>query len=342
MSETNEREEKQGRQAAWWRSVVILLVGLGVVVSACGFIVSETERVVVLRFGKPVRTLERPGFYPRFPMPVERLVRVDSRLHHGGIRLSETLTSDQRNVIVPMIYTWRVGDVLKFHMAVGGKQEAERKLDGIVTSARNSVLGRHDFAELVGAVEDGGQWRKIEEEILHLAKDAAAEQVGVDFGWVGITRIQLPEANTEAVFRRMRAERKREATKFRAEGRAQAAVMKAETDREATRLIAEAKREAEEIRGEAEAKAAALYAEAHGSDPEFYRFLRELQSLRTIVDKNTTLVLDTSVAPLHWLKRVDPGTGPAPSRSEETDDAEEKAKPSVTQALPALLEERGE
>jgi membrane protease subunit HflC len=100
----------------------------------------------------------------------------------------------------------------------------------------------------------------------------------------------------------MRAERKREATKFRAEGNAQSATMKAETDREATRLLADAKRQAEEIRGNAEAEAAALYATAHGSDPEFYRFLRELQSLRTIVDKNTTLVLDTSIAPLHWLK----------------------------------------
>ena len=116
----------------------------------------------------------------------------------------------------------------------------------------------------------------------------------------GIARIQLPEANTESVFRRMRAERKREATKFRAEGRSQSTTMKAETGREATRLIADAKRQAEEIRGNAEAEA--LYAAAHGSDPEFYRFLRELQSLRTIVDKNTTLVLDTSIAPLHWLK----------------------------------------
>ena len=81
-----------------------------------------------------------------------------------------------------------------------------------------------------------------------------------------------------------------------------AAEMKAETDKQASFLIADAKRQAEEMRGKAEAEAAAIYAAAHGKDPAFYRFLRELQSLRTVVDKNTTVVLDTSVAPFHWLK----------------------------------------
>ena len=96
----------------------------------------------------------------------------------------------------------------------------------------------------------------------------------------------------------------------RAEGRAKAAEMKAETDKEAAFLIADAKRQAEEMRGKAEAEAAAIYAEAHGKDPAFYRFLRELQSLRTVVDKNTTVVLDTSVAPFHWLKAQETDDNP--------------------------------
>ncbi|MFC7336545.1 protease modulator HflC [Haloferula chungangensis] len=294
------------------RTVLILAVGIAVLTSACGFILSETEKAIVLRFGKPVRTHSEPGFYPRLPVPLERVIRIDRRLQHAEIRLSETLTKDQRNVIIPVFFTWRVDDPLRYHNSVGNIASATEKLDALITSARNSVIGSHAFSELIAPVGSPTNLPAIEDDILTLAAPDALSQLGIKLLSVGITRIQLPEANTESVFRRMRAERKREATKFRAEGRAQSVTMKAETDREATRLLADAKRQAEEIRGEAEAEAAALYAAAHGSDPEFYRFLRELQSLRTIVDKNTTLVLDTSVAPLHWLKnRDDPQSSPS-------------------------------
>lgn len=303
MSEST--ESPCNRRITLVRTLLILAVGLAVVISACGFIVSETEKAIVVRFGKPVRTLAEPGFYPRLPAPIERVIRIDRRLQHAEIRLSETLTKDQRNVIIPVFYTWRVEQPLTYHNSVGSVPLANEKLDALITSARNSIIGNHDFAELIAPVGSPTNLPSIENDILALAAPDALTQLGVKLFSTGITRIQLPEANTEAVFRRMRAERKREATKFRAEGRSQSTTMKAETDKEATRLIADAKRQAEEIRGNAEAEAAALYATAHGSDPEFYRFLRELQSLRTIVDKNTTLVLDTSIAPLHWLKNTE-------------------------------------
>ncbi|MEX1115644.1 MAG: protease modulator HflC [Akkermansiaceae bacterium] len=311
MSEST--EAPCNRRITLVRTLLILVVGLTVVVSACGFILSETEKAIVVRFGKPVRTHVEPGFYPRFPAPIERVIRIDRRLQHAEIRLSETLTKDQRNVIIPIFYAWRVEQPLTYHNSVGSVELAHEKLDALITSARNSIIGTHAFAELIAPVGSPTNLPVIESDILALAAPDALAQLGVTLLSTGITRIQLPEANTESVFRRMRAERKREATKFRAEGTAQSSTMKAETDREATRLLADAKRQAEEIRGNAEAEAAALYAAAHGSDPEFYRFLRELQSLRTIVDKNTTLVLDTSIAPLHWLKHSEnPQEKPTP------------------------------
>lgn len=293
-----------------FRLGLLAAVLAAVVLAACGLIVSETEQVLVLRFGRPARVLQEAGFYFRLPPPVELVVRVDRRLQHADIRLSETLTKDQRNVVVPMFFTWRVRDALLFHTAVKEHEVARVKLDALVTSARNSVLGRHLFADLTDA--SGGSLPALEKEMHQLAATDAEKQLGIELVSTGITQIQLPEANTESVFRRMRAERKREATQYRAEGRAKSSEMKAETDKEATRMIADAKRQAEEMRGKAEAEAAAIYAAAHGKDPEFYRFLRELQSLRTVVDKNTTLVLDTGVAPFHWLKRTEMKPGPAP------------------------------
>lgn len=285
---------------------------------SCAFLVNEAEHVIVLRFGRPLHTVDRPGLHLRLPVPLERLVRIDRRLQHAEIRLSESLTRDQRNVIMPVFFTWRVQDALTFHTAVRDLEPARLKLDALITSARNTVLGRHDFSHLVGDEREGAAISVLEKEILALAAPDAEKQLGIQLASVGITQIQLPEANTEAVFRRMRAERMRDATQYRAEGRAKAAEMKAETDKQATFLIAEAKRQAEETRGKAEADAAAVYAAAHGKDPAFYRFLRELQSLRTVVDKNTTLVLDTSVAPFHWLKSTEGAENPVKPVPAET------------------------
>lgn len=296
-------EETCQQSVTSFRLMLILAVGAAVVASACGLILSETENALVLRFGKPVRVLKSSGFYLKWPMPIERVVRIDRRLQHAEIRLSETLTKDQRNVIVPMFFTWKVADPLLFHVSVKEIAQAQSKLDALVTSARNSVLGQHPFADLVAADGRHSRLLELEHEMLGLAAADAAQHLGIELISVGITQIQLPEANTESVFRRMRAERKREATQFRAEGKAKAAEMKADSDKNATGLIADAKRQAEELRGRAEAEAAAIYAKAHGEAPEFYRFLRELQSLRTVLDKNTTVVLDTAMAPFHWLKQ---------------------------------------
>lgn len=297
-------------RASLTRAALLAAALLLVLAFACAFLVHEAEHVIVLRFGRPLRVVDRPGLHLRLPAPVERLLRIDRRLQHADIRLSETLTRDQRNVIVPLFFTWRVADPLLFHTAVRDLDPARQKLDALITSARNTVLGHHDFTHLVGDEQEAVSIPALEKEILSLAAPDAEKQLGIQLASIGITQIQLPEANTEAVFRRMRAERKREATQYRAEGRAKAAEMKAETDKEATFLIADAKRQAEELRGKAEADAAATYAAAHGKDPAFYRFLRELQSLRTVVDKNTTLVLDTSVAPFHWLKSTEGAENP--------------------------------
>jgi membrane protease subunit HflC len=315
--------------------VLLLAAAVLLVLSfACAFLVHEAEHVIVLRFGRPMRVVAQPGLHFRLPVPLERLVRIDRRLQHAEIRLSESLTRDQRNVIVPVFFTWRVTDPLLFHTAVRDLEPARQKLDALITSARNTVLGRHDFAHLVGDEREGATIPVLEKEILALAAPDALKQLGITLVGSGITQIQLPEANTEAVFRRMRAERRREATQYRAEGRAKAAEMKAETDKQASFLIADAKRQAEEVRGKAEAEAAAIYAAAHGKDPAFYRFLRELQSLRTVVDKNTTVVLDTSVAPFHWLKSTEGAENPVQSLPPEKDASPAAILPPQIQATP--------
>lgn len=307
-----------------FRATALALGALAVLITATGFIVRENEQAVVLRFGKPVRTLTAAGWHWRAPFPIDRVQRLDTRLQQGELRLSEALTQDKRNVIVPMFYVWRVGDAQRYLARVGpSPAAANEKLDALFTSARNAALGLVAFDQLISLTAATDSLASFERSIADTVRADARENLGIDLVDTGILRITLPQANTESVFRRMRAERLQEAARYRAEGRAQADILRAETDQQVAVLMAEARRYAEETRGRAEASAARIYAAAHGEDTAFYGFLRELQSLRTIVDRNTTLVLDTNSAPFRLLKDgpsigppalpVLPATAPAPS-----------------------------
>ncbi len=292
--------EEAGKSSTILRYAMFAAIGTVVFLASSGAIVNENEDAIIVRFGKPVRTIEKAGWYFHLPAPIERVKIIDTRLQHGEIRLSETLTKDKRNVIIPMYFAWRVSDPLKFLNNIETPERASEKLDSLLTSMRNSVIGRNDFDALIGT--DGNRITEMENEMLTLAAADAKLHFGVDLIRVGVTEIKLPKGNTESVFRRMRSERKREASTYRAEGKAQSDRIKTEADTESRRLIAEARKTAEEMRGKAEAKAATIYADAHGQDIDFYRFLRSLQSLRAVVDKNTTLVLDTNSSPFNLLK----------------------------------------
>lgn len=321
------------------RGAAMALGGVAVLLAASGFIVRENEQAVVLRFGKPVRTLAEAGWHWRAPFPVDRMQRLDTRLHQGELRLSEALTQDKRNVIVPMFYVWRVADAPRFLARVGDVAAAPEKLDALLTSARNAALGRHAFDTLVSLQAAPDSLAAFERGIADTVRADAADNLGIELVDTGVLRLALPQANTEAVFRRMRAERLQEAARYRAEGRAQAETLRAETDKDTAVLMADARRYAEETRGRAEADAARIYAAAHGQDVQFYNFLRELQSLRTVVDRNTTLVLDTDSAPFRLLKDgpapgvpalpVLPATAPAPRAT--------PAAPAVAAHPPAII-----
>lgn len=320
----NEESDTSGnkRQVAL-RLTGFAALGVAVLFSACGFIVRENESAIVLRFGQPREIITEAGWRARLPWPMETVERLDSRLQYAEIRISETLTRDKRNVIMPMYYAWRVNDPLAFFQSVSTAENANEKLNAIITSARNSILGQHRFDELVTLREAASALAEIEEQILEIAQQDARDALGIDLQSIGILQLNLPEANTDSVFRRMRAERKQEASRYRAEGRSQAEQIRAETDKQSSILIAEAKRYAEETRGRAEAEAARIYADAHGQDADFYLFLRRLQSLRSVVDKNTTLILDTAAPPFDLLRSARP-VRPADMAGESTGTGERR------------------
>ncbi|MBL9201682.1 MAG: protease modulator HflC [Opitutaceae bacterium] len=283
-------------------AVVVTILGFAMF----SFQVASNESAVLTRFGSPVRTLTEPGLYFKWPWPVDTVNRFDARLAFYDTRLSEALTQDKRNVILPVFVAWRVADPLKFLQALGTPAAAPTKLDSLATSARNALLGRYDFAELVSTDPAKLKLAEFEARLGEAIRPQALAAFGIAIEQVGLKRIALPEANTLYVFERMKAERGQYAAKFRAEGRREAEELRSKTDAERTVLLAEAQKFAEETRGKGEAEAAKIYAEAHAQDPKFYTFLRELETLRKVARENTTLILDTDTAPFNQLKPAAP------------------------------------
>jgi membrane protease subunit HflC len=278
--------------------IVVAILGFAMF----SFQVASNESAVLTRFGSPVRTLPEPGLYFKWPWPVDTVNRFDTRLAFYDTRLSEALTQDKRNVILPVFVAWRVADPLKFLQALGTPAAAPTKLDSLATSARNALLGRYDFQELVSTDPAKLKLVELEQRLMESIRPQALSAFGIAIEQVGLKRIALPEANTLYVFERMKAERGQYAARYRAEGRREAEELRAKTDAERTVLLAEAQKFAEETRGKAEAEAAKIYSDAHTQDPQFYKFLRELETLRKVTRENTTLILDTDTAPFNQLK----------------------------------------
>jgi membrane protease subunit HflC len=237
----------------------------------------------------------------KWPWPIDTANRFDARLGFFDARITEALTRDRRNVIIPVYVAWRISEPLKFLQSLGNVENATNKLDGLVSSARNTVLGSYDFNQLVSTNLAEVKIPEIEHAITSMVATQALDSFGIAIEQVGIKRLTLPEQNTSAVFERMRNERAKYAAKYRAEGRQQADEIRARTDAEKIVTLADAHKYAEETRGKAEAEAAHIYAAAHEKDPSLYKFLRELDALKRITGTNTTVVLDTGTPPFDLL-----------------------------------------
>jgi len=284
--------------------ILLALLVLGLT-GYCAFFfqVTETEHAVVTRFGRPVRVVTEAGLNGKLPWPFESVTRFDARLEVLEGRLSEALTEDKRNVILPFFVIWRVEDPLLFLASTQGNLIGFRtKLDGIVTSARNAVLGNHTFDQLVSIKPEEVKLVEIEAAIAASVMPTVRQTFGVAVESVGIRQLALPAANTPFMFDRMRAERSQYAAQFRAEGQREADEIRSATEAEKTTLLAEARRFADQKRGEAEAQAARITAEAYRQDPELFRLLRELEALRKVAGRNITIVADDLTPPFHHLK----------------------------------------
>ena len=259
---------------------ILVLLGLTTV-----FIVDETEQVVILAFGKPVRTITEPGINMKVPFPLQEKIKFDDRLLEYDSPPEEILSKDKKTLIVDNYVRWRIVDPLQFLRTVQAIPTALSRMDDIVYSELRRELGTHDMVEIIT------ENREKLMEIVTFNSNKATLDYGIEVLDVRIRRVDLPAENEESIYARMEAERNRQANKFRSEGEEEAQKIRASTDRDKTIILADAYKEAERIRGEGDAKAVEVYANAYSADPKFYEFVRTLDMYKKVVDDKTTLVL---------------------------------------------------
>ncbi len=252
------------------------------------FVVDETEQVVILQFGKPVRTITEPGLNIKVPFPFQEKITFDDRLLEYDSPPEEILSKDKKTLIVDNYVRWKIVKPLQFLKTVKAIPTALSRMDDIVYSELRRELGTHDMDEIITTN------REALMEVVTRASNNATMDYGIEVLDVRIRRVDLPNENEESIYARMDAERKRQANKFRSEGEEEAQKIRATTDKEKTIILADAYKEAERVRGEGDAKALDVYARSYSADPKFYEFVRTLDAYKKIVDDKTTLVLPSN------------------------------------------------
>ena len=263
----------------------VLLPVLALVGFSSIFVVDETEQVVILQLGKPVKTVTNPGLNFKLPFPLQEKITFDDRLLEYDSPPEEILSKDKKSLIVDNYVRWKIVDPLQFLKTVQAVPTAKSRMDDIVYSELRRELGTHDMVEIIT------ENREQIMDIITKQSNSATLAYGISVVDVRIRRVDLPAENEESIYARMEAERKRQANKFRSEGEEEAQKIRAATDRDKTIILADAYKEAEKIRGEGDAKAVQVYAKSYSADPKFYEFVRTLDAYKKVVDDKTTLVL---------------------------------------------------
>jgi len=262
---------------------VIIVAGFTIYLSL--FTVKEINQAIVLQFGDPKRVIAEPGLQVKIPF-IQNVVFIDRRILSLDPQPEEVIASDQKRLIVDAYARFKIVDPLKFYISVGDERVARSRLATIINSRLRSVLGRQSLATLLS--EDRAKQMAIIQE----GVNNEAKKFGIRIIDVRIKRADLPQANSEAIYKRMQTEREREAKEFRARGAEMAVTITSTADKEVTVLLANAKKQSEIMKGEGDGKRNKIFAEAFGKDPEFFSFYRAMQAYETaLIGGETSLIL---------------------------------------------------
>ena len=261
----------------------ILLVG--VVVFQSLFIVQEISQAIVLQFGDPKKIVTKAGLNFKLPF-IQNVVYLDKRILNLDNDPEEVIAADQKRLIVDAFARFKIVDPLKFYISVGNERVARSRLSTIINSRIRNVLGQEELQTLLSK-DRSKQMALIKEGV-----NNEAQNFGINIVDVRIKRADLPQANSDAIYRRMQTEREREAKEFRAKGAEMAVTITSTADKEVTVILADAQKQSEIMKGEGDGERNKIFADAFGQDPEFFAFYRAMQAYeKALIGGETSLIL---------------------------------------------------
>ncbi len=313
------------------KNISLIIAGIVLVLILIGnpfYIVEEGKQAIITQFGQPIGdAVTEAGLHIKIPF-IQKVTTFEKRMLEWDGYPTQIPTKDKRYIWVDTTARWKIQNPLKFFQSVYDERGAHARLDDIVDSAVRDAVTSQNLIELVRStnkivenlekVEKGEEFidegalatikigrDKIREDILKKAKKLAP-QYGIELIDVRIKRINYVEEVRRKVYERMIAERKRAAEQYRSEGRGIRAEVEGRTEKELKAVLSDAYRKSQEVKGKADAESTKIYAEAYNRDPEFFSFLKTLETYSKTIDKNTTIILTTEGEYFKYLTKTSP------------------------------------
>ncbi len=248
--------------------------------------VQENEIVLIKGFGKTDRIIDKPGIYFKIPI-IQTTTIITKNLTLMNTKPLKLLTKDNKNIIIENLVVWKVNDARLFLTTMQNTISAELKIDNSVYSAVNTNSSKYSFTQIMTDYNNENSFDNY--IILNLNKEL--NNYGIDIVDFKVRNVYTPKENEDAIYDRMKSERAKIASQYISAGEKSATEIKAEADKNAKIILSKAYSYAEELKGKADAEAAKLYAESYNQDPEFYKFLRTIESYKKVFKGKPTIVI---------------------------------------------------
>jgi modulator of FtsH protease HflC len=297
------------------RNILNAIVGAALVVIFAlllfTFQVRQSEVALVLTFGKPAAAaITQPGLYFKWPWPIQRVYRFDSRVQNFEDKFRENYTADNNNLILTVYVGWKISDASLFYPKfLGSVPAAQDALEKILATDQSSVVGKHTLSDFINSDPKQLKFDDMEKAIQGAAQTTlTSDNYGIELEFLGFKKIELPESVTQSVFERMKGERQKLINAQQYEGQKEANIIRSVADRTAAETIANANATALHIQGEGDAEAAKVLP-IFQEDPELANYLLRLDALRQSLNQQTTLILDERTPPFDLFTSM-PTNGP--------------------------------
>ncbi|MDA3813141.1 MAG: protease modulator HflC [Candidatus Cloacimonetes bacterium] len=302
---------------------VLILLALILLFNAF-YIIDERQQVIITQFGKPVGDANKTaGLHFKIPI-IQKVHYFDERILEWDGEAKQIPTSDKRYIWIDTFSRWQIIDPLEFYETTRYESSAHSRLDDIISGITRDVISSNKLLEIVRSsnremtftseYSDSKLEDVIKDKIINgrqaisdsifASSEIQIAEYGIKLIDVRIKRLNYNQEVQGKVFERMISERNKIAAKYLSEGEGDSSEISGKMQRELDQIQSEAYQTAQEIKGKADAKAINIYANAYKRDPDFYEFIKTLETYEKTIDNKNTIIMTTDSDYYKFLKKM--------------------------------------